>query len=313
MVRYGGPRFEFFFTHQFLNNEEAIRKEDAQRVAFILRRREQQKAAQAECEAKKRREEEEQQRAAVEAEEARREAERQLESKRRHRSEKQRRLKELSTPVVHGGPLYCRGTYGRVIYPSARGVPLPQGRAGAAYMPGVDRHRIVPPPPAADAHPPWMSSGTAWMLERAEEKEEKRYLFAPSKRDPETLRETKQTIDAIERHHTSQFKKDGAGAQEESAAADALQIPAVGVDVPPKSKRPPSVFSHASSNEPIRALGTQHMETISKKKDVQNHLSRYGGILSPPRPAARPPTPFENMKASELTVRLVRMQQRLGR
>ncbi|EKF39603.1 hypothetical protein MOQ_000167 [Trypanosoma cruzi marinkellei] len=313
MVRYGGPRFEFFFTHQFLNNEEAIRKEDAQRVAFILRRREQQKAAQAECEAKKRREEEEQQRAAAEAEEERLEAERRLEAKRSRRSEKQRRLKELSTPIVHGGPLYSRGTYGRVMYPSARGVPLPQGRAGAAYMPGVDRHRIVPPPPAADAHPPWIGSGTAWMIEKAEADEEKRYFLAPSKRDPETLGETKQRIDAIQRHHAIQVKNDVTDAQEEDAAANDIQVPAVRVDVPHKPRRPPSVFSHASSNEPIRALGTQHMETISTKEDVQNHLSKYGGVLTPPRPAARPPTPFDNMTLSELAVRLVRMQQRLGR
>ncbi|RNF21803.1 uncharacterized protein Tco025E_03207 [Trypanosoma conorhini] len=313
MVRYGGPRFEFFFTHQFLNNEEAIRKEDAQRVAFILRRREQQRAAEAEREAQRRRREEEEERLAAEAEAARREAEQALESKKRRISAKQQRLKELSTPVVHGGPLYGSGTYGRVMQPTSKGVPLPQGRAGAAYMPGVDRHRIVPRPPAADAHPPWIGSGTAWMVEEAEEKAQRRHLFAPPRRDPATVRDREQYIDGIERHHTRCASKAEADAQKETAAADAIEMPTFREESPPETTRAPSVFSHASSNEPIKALGTQHMETVSTKEEVQRHLAAFGGRMAPPRRAAKPPTPFDDMSLPELTARLVRMQQRLRR
>ncbi|RNF09910.1 hypothetical protein TraAM80_01962 [Trypanosoma rangeli] len=313
MVRYGGPRFEFYFTEQFLNNEKVILKEDAQRVAFILRRREQQKAAEAEREAQKRRQEEEQKQVAAEAEVSRRETEKTLEAKKHRVSEKQRRFKELSTPVVHGGPLYGSGTYGRVMQPTSKGVPLPQGRSGAVYMPGCDRHRVVPRPPAADAHPPWIGSGTAWMVEEAEEKAKRRYLFASLRRDPATVHDRKQYIDGIERHHTRHASRNETDAQKEGAAADVIQKPTFREEVPHETTQAPSVFSHALSNEPIKALGTQHMETISMKEEVQSHLAAYGGRMAPPRPVARPPTPFDDMSLPELAVRLVRMQQRIQR
>ncbi|KEG05736.1 hypothetical protein DQ04_18861010 [Trypanosoma grayi] len=142
---------------------------------------------------------------------------------------------------------------------------------------------------------------------------EQRHLFAASRRDPVAVKERKEYIDGIERHHTRRGKEDTAGEScelKDAAATDVDCLPRV-ADTFDNAQRTPSVFSHASSNGPIKALGTRHMETITTKPEVQQHLTLYrSGEASTPR-VKRTVTPFENMTLPEVTARLVRMQKKL--
>ncbi|KAH9597127.1 hypothetical protein LSM04_003210 [Trypanosoma melophagium] len=264
MVRYGGPRFEFFFTHQFLNNEQAIRKEDAQRVAAIIRRRERAKAAEAA------REEENQLQQSPEEVPGKSIVKPELPSQKGAQS-------KLQTLLQKRG---LAGTAGYVIFPTARGVPMPEGRGGAPYTPGVDRHRIVPT-----------------QLQRSQQQQRSRAAVA------EYLHATIPSVDSMERRNGEQRDEETHGTSREIRGVEG------GEYVARNNERSPSVFSHTSSNAPIRALGTKHMNTISTKKEVQEHLRHYGGSMVPPIRGDRSVTPFDNMLLPELTTRLVRMQQ----
>lgn len=302
MVRYGGPRFEFFFTHHFLNNEMLIKKENAQRVAFIRRQREKKLAEEEERLVKERQAEEERLRMEAEAEAAKRYAVEKVEARQRRRAQKHRRLNELAQPRTRSGR---RETT----------VALPALAAGTRYMPGVDRHRIVPPRPSPNAHLPWVGTGVEWLEAEKKAKEDLRYYFAapPQDFDRAAVNAKKKCVDGIEWYHTRRGKKktETEKKDEDKPVDDGLQLPEVLKQTREGAESPASVFSHGSSNGPIKALGTRHMDAITTKPEVQQHLARYGGAMVPPLQEVKPVTPFDSMTLSELTARLVRMQQRL--
>lgn len=321
MVRWGGPRFEFYFTRDFLNHEYLIKKEEAQRAAFIHSKREHERAKEdarfAEAEQKKAQLQEEAQRLmSAEVEEAARRAAAEAAAQNTAHARRLRRLKELAVPVIRGSSAHSAGSHGCVMYPTPKGVPLPMGRDRAPYTPGVDRHRIVPPPPEPGAHKPWQGSGTAWMADKNNDWQ-KQYYFTKSKRPAETLRERRACIDKMERCHTNAgaAKKPPVN-QDESPANDQREIPTFGTErqhdemgSESESERPLSIFSHGSSNAPIRALGTQHMGDISTKEEVREFLRRYPTGVVPPRDRRAAPPNFNGMNLTELTSSLIKMQK----
>ncbi|ORC88848.1 uncharacterized protein TM35_000152790 [Trypanosoma theileri] len=272
MVRYGGPRFEFFFTHQFLNNEQTIRKEDAQRVAAILRRRERVRAAEA---AREEEAKQQQLSAEVEGEVPSKSV---VEPTEQQQQQSRREVTGKSLTALQKRGL--AGTAGCVMFPTARGIPMPEGRGGAPYTPGLDRHRIVPTQLQRTSQRSRAAAGAC----------------CPCAALP--------SVETTERRNAQQRGEEPSGTPAETATSVEEREDAAWVE-----ERSPSVFSHTSSNAPIRALGTQHMNTISTKKEVQDHLRRYGGSMVPPKRGSRTATPFDDMTLPELTTRLVRMQQ----
>ncbi|KAG8348221.1 hypothetical protein TRVL_00959 [Trypanosoma vivax] len=317
MVRWGGPRFEFYREADYLNHEQFIKKEEAQRVAFIrsLREKEQttrerqmreqdavnvQKQKERPCQSKL-------------VEDAARRAAAAAAAQSSSHARRIARLKELSAPVVRGGPMHAAGTHGCVMYPTAKGVPLPKGRAGRPYMPGVDRDRVVPPPPPAEAPKPWMHTGVSWMPD-AETKNQEKYYFKAPKCDSAVAQKREQCIDGIELCHSVEGCRETVG---HDKATETVKGPVFSKsqDLDAASEHgseasiPPSIFSHGSSNAPIRLLGTQHMDTVTTAEEVKRHLTLHKEGKLPARRCKRKSLPFEKMNLTELTSALMQMQK----
>nr|CCC92380.1 unnamed protein product [Trypanosoma congolense IL3000] len=323
MVRWGGPRFEFYHKHQFLNHEQAIKKEEAQQVAFIRSWREHQNAKEEARILEKKREEqrhqEEQRRISAEVEEAARRAAAEAASQNTAHARRVRRLKEFATPVIRGSEAHAAGTYGCVMYPTSKGVPLPAGRGGDKYTPGVDRHRIVPPPPEPGAHKPWEGSGVAWVPD-PNNGWQKNYYFGGPKRGPSEVEERDRRIEEIEKHHAGRraMESGSTGAEQKSLANMQSELPSYGFanqrdhtsgDEDNESEKELSIFSHGSSNAPIAALGTRHMENISTKEDVRDFLRRYPTGVVTQKPRSMVTTNFDKFTPVEVTEALIKMQR----
>ncbi|KPA79304.1 hypothetical protein ABB37_05767 [Leptomonas pyrrhocoris] len=341
---YGGPRVAFYTANEYANYASAVDREDAARVRSIahrrdsvpeselLRQREETfrayEAGQAAEAARLRAEEE----AALEERKRRDERhQRRLATRGRRRSlsaaesatlrARQAHLNQLAQPRRYAEPAYGSTTYGLVMHQRGCKVEFPVGRNNAVYMPGVDRDRIVPSRPVLDASdlPPWIGSYSSHHgpreRERAAAEEEAAYycgrLAAPRSAVAEARKQA--TLRDMAAEHAAaaqrqQWRAASAGEHNEVvAAADSLRASAASYTE--EGSDAESVFSHGSSNGPIRATGNMHICTASTKESVQLHLSRYGGAMTAPRlkrDVALSST--MNRTLPELSYRLVKMQ-----
>lgn len=349
---YGGPRVEFYTANQYANYASAIQREDAARVRSIVHRRS------SVPEAEQLRQREEAFRAyeaakAAEAVRAREEAEQSLEERKRHEERQQRRLatrgrhgsltsaeaashrvrharmNELAQPRKPAALENGCGTFGCVMNARGSKAAYPTGRNGAAYMPGIDRDRIVPVRPAlhnSASPPPWIGSYSTRHGPREEvraaAKEEAAYycgkpIAVPRSASDEAARQ--QTLREIAAEHADaqqqqQQQEQEAAAERDSQQADAFAAAAAAAPYSDSADDgdddgAASVFSHGSSNGPICATGNEHVCTISTKESVLLHLSRYGGAMTAPhaQPTAKQAA-AKDFTLPELSHRLVTMQ-----
>jgi hypothetical protein len=344
---YGGPRVEFYTANQYANHAAAIQREDAARVRSIAHRRTSiPEAEQLRQREEAFRAYEAQQ--AVEAARAREEAAAALEARKRHEERQQRRLategrhgslspaevaarrarharlNELAQPRSYDTDgKGSHSTYGCVMHPRRRTVTYPVGRNNAVYSPGVDRDRIVPARPVVDGSgpsPPWVGSYSTHHGQREDErwaaKKEADYYCKKTSwhRTAREEVEKQKTLREVVAAHVAEQSPQQRNASTAFAEGDGDQGVAASAathraDGDEDERDAVSVFSHGSSNGPIRATGNQHICTSSTKESVQLHFSQRGGIMAAPRPQRL----AERIAAKDLTLpelshRLVTMQ-----
>ncbi|KPI84369.1 hypothetical protein ABL78_6576 [Leptomonas seymouri] len=340
---YGGPRVEFYTANHYANFVSAVQREDAARVNSIIQRRTNVPAS----ELLRQREEAfrayEAQQVAAEAR-ARAEEEAALERRKRHDERQQRRIasrgrhnslsapevatrrarlahiNQLAQPRLRPEAAYGNTTYGRVMHQRGCKVEYPVGRNNAVYTPGVDRDRIVPLRPVLDGTslPPWIGSYSTHHGLREREhiaaKQEARYYCgtptAPRSADAEAKKQ--KTLQSIAAAYAADQEEGPQQAAPEdmpsTASIHAAAAPHEDVAAEDEADTA-SVFSHGSSNGPIRATGNMHMCTSSTKEGVQLHLSLYGGAMTAPR-ARRDADQVsaKSLTLPELSLRLMKMQ-----
>ncbi|CAD2219742.1 hypothetical protein AGDE_12146 [Angomonas deanei] len=195
------------------------------------------------------------------------------------------RLLELSRPKERGEAMYGSGTYGKCMHQKTNRVEFPQGRNGAVYTPGVDRDRIVP------------FTSSQRRLGDSSRNGGKTNAQGVARRLSQEEREA--IIDRIQESHKKNvaFADAQAGPNRSTLNQEHDQ-----------DDDKDSVFSHTSSNGPIKATGVPHMTMHSERDTTVRHLHNYGGSMTAPRAESKNTVDFDSMPLQEVTARIVRMQ-----
>lgn len=231
---------------------------------------------------------------------------------------RKRRMQQLARPKTSPQSPDGGMTCAHCIKVNPPTVAYPRGREGKPYCPGIDRCRFVPPPPSNKDLPPWVGSHQSHysvvsepFLRRREAERADFYCSEGRQHSEEEKRERRRIISSL----VEEMNRKNCARTPDSQVGP---YPAVDDELFAATRRveasyqnpTPSIFSHADSNEPIEATGTQHFMYESSKEEIREHLRKYKGAIVGPREQYVPDCYVKDMSLPQLQERIIRLQDR---